>query len=193
VIAIGRTRRAALAATGLVLLLALAAPVAAYAFPSLAGADEGLVVLSGSMEPAIEPGDIVLVEDVPIEEIEPGDVVTFQSHPGSETTYTHRVVDVTTDKRGTVLTTKGDANEQLDPMQTDADMLVGRVDHTIPKLGKLVAALQGPIAPLGLVGLSLVTIGHEVHRWTHREADDEDTRSFPVVDHQRRFPVVNRR
>jgi len=123
VIAIGRTRRAALAATGLVLLLALAAPVAAYAFPSLAGADEGLVVLSGSMEPAIEPGDIVLVEDVPIEEIEPGDVVTFQSHPGSETTYTHRVVDVTTDKRGTVLTTKGDANEQLDPMQTDADML----------------------------------------------------------------------
>lgn len=182
------------------LALALAAPFAAYAEPRLVGADRGLVVLTGSMEPSIEPGDVVLVAETDIDEVQVGDVVTFNPHPGVEKTYTHRVVDITHDKRGTVLTTKGDANERPDPMQVDDAMLVGTVEHRIPTLGKAIAALQGPLTPLTLVVLSILTAGYEItNLLEHAEADegDPDGRStgtrFPVVTDTARFPVVRRR
>lgn len=186
-----RTTRLGLAAFATVAVLAAAAPVAAYLQPQLAGADRSLVVLTGSMQPALDPGDVVLVEtDVRIDEIHEGDVITFQRHPGAGETVTHRVVEVTHDDRGTVLTTKGDANEDPDPMAVGEQMLVGRVDRTIPHLGHVVAAAQGPIAPLALVVLSILTVGHEVRRLI---ALGEPERRFPVVEHPRRFEVVRRR
>lgn len=168
-----KARRVALASVAAAVLLVVATPLAVYLAPSLAGADRSMIVLTGSMEPAIAPGEVVLVDAVDIDEVQVGDVVTFHPHVGVEKTYTHRVVDVTHDERGTVLTTKGDANAHPDPMQVNEAMLVGRVEHTLPHLGTAIAALQGPITPLALVGLSLVTIAHEVSRLLGRGETDE--------------------
>lgn len=191
-------RTLAVAALAGACVLALAAPFAAYAQPGLVGADRGLIVLTGSMEPAIAPGDVVLVEETPIEEVEVGDVVTFHPHEGAERTNTHRVVDITEDRRGTILTTKGDANEDPDPMPVDEDMLVGTVEHRLPYLGKAIVALQGPLGPLALVALSLVTVGYEAsnvlrHAAREDEAPEDPKRRFPVVGSHKRFGVVNRR
>jgi len=49
---------------GLILLIALVLPFVAYAVPQVAGAEHSFVVLSGSMEPSISPGDVVLVAGV---------------------------------------------------------------------------------------------------------------------------------
>ncbi len=63
-----------LTALGLVALVSVGAPLAAYTFPSTVGADEALVVLTGSMQPTIDPGDVVFIEQVAIEDVEVGDI-----------------------------------------------------------------------------------------------------------------------
>jgi signal peptidase len=154
------------------LTLAAAAPIAVYAQPGLVGDDEARIVLTGSMEPAISPGDIVFLDtDVTVDEVRVGDVVTFRGHADAGTTYTHRVVDVSENTGGTVLATKGDANEDPDPMRVDDAMLVGAVDHQIPVYGKAVDGAHSlPLAPL-LIGLSIVTIVHELVRLRSRPAE----------------------
>jgi signal peptidase len=173
-------------ALGLLALLAVAAaaPVAAYAAPGLVGADRTRIVLTGSMEPTLTPGDVVFLdEDVTVENLAVGDIVTFRGHENVDTTYTHRVVDVRENTGGTVLVTKGDANEDPDPMRVDDAMLVGRVDHQLPGYGKAIALGDELPLELVLVGLSLVTVIHElVAIREHRQDEDaEDPTAFEVV------------
>lgn len=158
-------KRSRIITTGVLLLvLILAAPIAAYIQPATVGADESRIVLTGSMEPTLGPGDVVLVRHATIDNVNVGDIVTFRSHAGHETPYTHRVVDITTDEQGTVLTTKGDANENPDPMYVNEDMLIGTLHVTIPKLGFMINGAQSQITPLILVILSIFTVGHEAQR-----------------------------
>lgn len=190
------TRTLVLTALAGACVLALAAPFAAYAQPGLLGADRGLVVLTGSMEPAIAPGDVVLVEESPIEDVEVGDVVTFHPHEGVDRTNTHRVVEITEDRRGTILTTQGDANDRPDPMPVDEDMLVGTVEHRIPLLGKAIVGLQDA-GPLALVALSVLTVGYEASNLLRGTRSNEGSpgpdRRFQVEGTRRRFQVVKRR
>lgn len=191
------------AAIGLGLAVLAAAPLAAYLFPSLLGADEALIVLTGSMEPTLSPGDIVLVEPVTIDQVEVGDIVNFHPHASDGRTFTHRVVEKTVDTdgtRGTVLTTQGDANEDPDPMAVNAAMLQGRVSHVIPFYGKVVAQLQAKLLYLALVVVSLLAIGNEVAalvegpgsepRTFRPEAVRRSTADEPTIN---RFEVVGQR
>ena len=125
---------------------------------------------SGSMEPAIEEGDgVVLVPSQGARSPGVGDVVTFQAelvNGGSLTT--HRVVEVT--EEGYV--TKGDANPFTDqdtgePAVTEAQV-VGVVPTfrgepvTVPGLGTFVESTRAAVASLQMtissyIGTSLVT------------------------------------
>lgn len=69
------------------------------------------VVLTGSMEPAIRPGDVLIAQPVAPASLHPGQVALFTdpTHPGR--LLAHRVVDVLPDS---LLTTKGDANAVAD-------------------------------------------------------------------------------
>lgn len=174
-----------LTALGLIALVSLGAPLAAYAFPSTVGADEALVVLTGSMQPTIDPGDVVFIEDVAIEEVQVGDIVTFHPHTADQRTFTHRVVEITVDEdgtRGILLTTQGDANEDPDPMQVNEAMLVGKTSHVLPAYGKIIYGIDNRLVPLVLVVLSILTVGFEVRNLV----DDEE----PVPE---RFDVVTQR
>lgn len=96
--------------TGL-LLVVLALAVALAVVPKvLDGA--ALTVLTGSMEPALSPGDVVVVRGVddPATDVNIGDVVAFQPVSGDPTLITHRVVAKTFTSDGTQFTTRGDAN-----------------------------------------------------------------------------------
>ncbi|MBR7539807.1 S26 family signal peptidase, partial [Mycobacterium tuberculosis] len=57
-----------------------------------------LTVLTGSMEPTYEPGDIVV--SVPQEQYRIGDPVTFQPRSGDPMLITHRIVAVTDTDEG---------------------------------------------------------------------------------------------
>lgn len=170
---------------GLLALLgaAAASPIVAYASPGLVGADQSRIVLTGSMEPTLSPGDVVFLdEDVRVDDVRVGDVVTFRGHEASDTTYTHRVVDVTENTAGTVLVTKGDANEEPDPMRVDDAMLVGRVDHTLPVYGKAIALGDDLPLELLLVALSAATVVNELLALREPEpAEDAEETTFEVA------------
>jgi signal peptidase len=69
---------------------------------------------TGSMRPAIVPGDLVIVRPVDPASIRVGDVITFQAPLGRHELVTHRVVAVTSSAQGLTLRTKGDANQVAD-------------------------------------------------------------------------------
>lgn len=108
-------------------------------------------VLSGSMEPAIPVGGVVVTRPVAASEIGVGEVITYQT--GGHLT-THRVVEVIPGPPFTFVT-KGDANEDPDPAPVAADDVVGVVCLHLPFLGYLSYFVR---SPPGFVILILVPV-----------------------------------
>jgi len=131
-------------------LAAVVVPFVVYAVPGVVGADHGLVVLSGSMEPEMSPGDAVIVREVPASEIQEQDIITFQ-RAGSDTPTTHRVIEVQETESGTEYVTKGDANEERDRGTVSQDRVVGEVIFVIPFIGHVIQFANTQLGFLALV------------------------------------------
>ena len=87
-------------------------------------------VVTGSMEPTIPTGAILLNQETEIEEIEVNDIICFKSKVAEirGSVITHRVTKVLTDQSGNLyLETRGDANVAADPYYVDEANLIGRV------------------------------------------------------------------
>lgn len=104
--------------------------------PSVAGY-RMYIVSSGSMSPAFDTGSLVVVKPEKPAVIEEGDVITFKGAGGNENLTSHRVVKRNHTVDGLTFTTKGDANDVIDPSPILADRLVGKIVLAIPYLGYL--------------------------------------------------------
>lgn len=91
-------------------------------------------ILTGSMEPAIPTGSVVVVKQVDPEEIQVNDVITFGSATGNNLT-THRVIEIYNTSDEIQFQTKGDANDVQDPLRVEAKYLIGKVIFHIQYLG----------------------------------------------------------
>jgi len=153
------TLRLAMNVLVVLVLVAVVAPFLVYAVPGVVGADHGLVVLSGSMEPKMSPGDAVIVREVPPSEIEEQDIITFQ-RSGSDTPTTHRVIEIQQTENGVGYVTKGDANEERDRETVPHDRVVGEVIFVIPFIGHVIqfANTQAGFLTLVLTPLALFVI-----------------------------------
>jgi signal peptidase len=98
-----------------------------------------LIVHSGSMMPALQVGDIVLVEDIPARQLAVGDIATLRDPTATNDTLTHRVRAVTNDGVILTVTTRGDANASNETFTLEPDELVGRVIWRLPKIGAGIA------------------------------------------------------
>ena len=88
---------------------------------------------SGSMEPHINRGDLVLIGPVSPKDVKVGDIVMYQANPQR---VLHRVVDITTATDGSLeFTFKGDNNNTADPLPVSEKQIVGRYIGRVPKLG----------------------------------------------------------
>lgn len=105
------------------------------------------VVLSGSMEPELSVGDLLIV--VPTDELSVGDVVVYTS---SGVAIVHRIIEL--DTEGGTAVTRGDANNASDdPIPLTA--VRGKVVCAIPLLGYVVEAIKTPIATIVLIALAI--------------------------------------
>lgn len=104
-------------------------------------------VLTGSMEPEIPEGSLLVVRETDTDTIQVGDVISFFSpDPTLEgAVNTHRVVDIQTENGGKVFYTKGDANVLEDAYPVRAEMVVGKAVHVSTGWGKAVAVLSNPL------------------------------------------------
>lgn len=91
------------------------------------------VIISGSMSPEIEVGDVVLVRRIGPEEVQLGDIVMFRDEHAR---ISHRVIEIREDERGLPLfITKGDANSHPDRDPVISENVLGRVVNVLPKIG----------------------------------------------------------
>lgn len=96
------------------------------------------IVSSGSMEPAIRTGSVVVV--APKVDYTVTDIVTYYSGRDKKTTTTHRIVAASEGQ----FKMMGDANDQPDPTLVPADKVIGSVRFSIPFLGYLAAQAKTP-------------------------------------------------
>jgi signal peptidase len=100
-------------------------------------------VLSGSMEPELEVGSLVVTRPVPPEMIKVGDVITFRQATANNELASHRVIGIF--KNSPIcFETKGDANDKADPVKVPARDLVGKICLHIPMMGFFVEFLKTP-------------------------------------------------
>ena len=101
------------------------------------------VVLSGSMEPTIHTGAVVVAEAVNPNSLKVGDVITFL-RDGDQENVTHRIVSIKGSAQGRTFVTRGDANGTDDPGEIKFDHLAGKVTMSIPYLGYFFKFIGSP-------------------------------------------------
>lgn len=137
-----------------------------------------LTVKSGSMEPILSIGDVILIEPVSRQDLKVGDVVVFY-RPGTDQLIVHRIVR----KTELGVYTKGDANPGIDPWSPiPYENVVGRwTGFKIPSwtgIGYLSLFLSGELYPpygmlllLSLIILNAVLIAKDLVKY-RRESKD---------------------
>lgn len=114
-----------------------------------------LSVLSGSMEPAIKTGDVIIVEPLkPEHQIAEGDVITFRAADAPDMLITHRVVGiVSVNGEPAAYVTKGDSNDTVDLSPVSRSQIVGIQRWRVPYYGYLSDFMR---TPQGVVSLVIV-------------------------------------
>ena len=120
-----------------------------------------VVVLSGSMAPALPVGGLAFLKPVNTSQVKAGDIISFQH---GNVRVTHRVAEITKDAQGALaFRTKGDANNDVDSGLVPAASVDGREVFAVPYLGRVAKILDSRLGFLGLVAIpALMIIAGEV-------------------------------
>jgi signal peptidase I len=145
--------------------------VAAFAL-SIPLGYRSLTVLSGSMEPAIHVGDVVMERSLPPAEVRVGDVVTFRDPDDPSTLVTHRVRSVRIHDGQVDVVTKGDANNTVERWTIPVDGRLGVVRARIPRVGFLVVWASGRTGRIALIAIPALLLGvlELIRIWRPRRA-----------------------
>jgi signal peptidase I len=145
-----------------------------------------MTMLTASMAPAIDPGDVTIVTALPVTDVAPDMIISYHIPVDDHRLVSHRVLSVTDNPDGTVtVQTKGDANDAPDPWQaTLQGDTAWQVRAVIPELGHLLQALRTPLlsqtlvygAPALLAGWLLLSIWRPARTQDeHEPADQHET------------------
>ncbi len=127
--------------------------------PLISGSLQPLIVLSGSMQPIMNPGDTVIIRETSPTEIKRGDIIAFDDPSGrSNVLITHRVINVNSNEDNLSFKTKGDASEDPDPFVVSREDVVGRAVFSIPYLGYLFHYGSHPIVLVLLILIPSILI-----------------------------------
>jgi signal peptidase len=90
------------------------------------------VIMSGSMEPQIKAGDLVLVKRDVAENMKVGDVIQYKS---GDFYVFHRIIGIEEEDKEIKYKTRGDNNSFDDPELVKPENIRGIVIYTVPKIG----------------------------------------------------------
>ena len=146
---------------------------------------EAKVVQSGSMEPAILTGSLIVI--APAAEYRLGDVVTYGPDTQKQIPVTHRIVEVKGEGRQMQFVTKGDANEDPDPVVVRQRDVIGKVLFSLPYLGYVIEFARTKLGFALLIGLpalviildEFANITWEVHKYRYRRRKQDQLTNRP--------------
>jgi signal peptidase len=137
-----------------------------------------MTMLTASMSPAIDPGDVTIVTPLAVTDVTEGMVITYHIPIGEHQLVTHRVMSVEQGTDGSVtVQTKGDANESIDPWKaTLAGDTAYEVRAVVPEIGHVIHALRTPAVATALVygAPALVAGWLLLSIWRPRKQEEED-------------------
>ena len=118
-----------------------------------------LIVLTDSMYPEIESGDLIICHTAEAEDIEVRDVIAFFDPAGNGSSIvTHRVIEVV-EKDGTLsFRTRGDNNNTEDRLLVPADNLVGVYQSRIAGAGHIAMFMQSTTGLIICVVLPIILL-----------------------------------
>ena len=144
--------------SSLVILLAVCA-FAWCGYQTGTGRWHATPVLSGSMRPGIQPGDIVVTQRVPVTDLHVRDVIVFHPPNEGDRQTVHRIVKLKVKDGTTVITTRGDANTVNDPAVTALHGATAyRVARIVPLVGYPAVWLSGGHHGLLAIGLGILLL-----------------------------------
>lgn len=161
-----------------ILLIGVAGVFLASLLP-IPGNIEIKIVKSGSMEPSIKTGSIVVVKPLSADSYKVGDVITFGEDSARQIPTSHRIVSISEDK--TTFMTKGDANEEKDPQVVPVEKVIGKVIFDAPYGGYILDFAKQPMGFTLLIGIPAAVI-----------ILDEAGRIFKEIAAMRRRRMENR-
>jgi len=147
-------------------------------------------VLSGSMKPRFDPGDLVIVTPEPARDVRVGQVISLHVPVGDHHVQTHRVVQVLRGGEHPVIRTKGDANKARDPWTARLDgSTAWQVRAVVPKLGWLIVWLRSPwlrlltvfVAPALFVIIAIRRIWSESDEDENERSPDAPAQVAPLA------------
>jgi signal peptidase len=122
-------------------IIAFALLLVVSMFP-IAGNYKVKIVMSGSMEPAIKTGSIVVIK--PESTYAVGDVITFGKDTKKDVPTSHRIIAMRTQEGKYVYQVKGDANKSADMKEVMQGEVIGKVLFTAPYVGYLLDFAKKP-------------------------------------------------
>ncbi len=134
-------------------------------------------MLTGSMEPGIMVGDVVVTVAKPVSEVKVGDVISYHIPVEDHRVETHRVIEVISGDDGRIaVRTRGDNNPTDDPWIAvlDGDQ-VWEMKYVVPELGTLVRLVRTPVLLQGALygGLALLLVVGMSTIWSKDETGRE--------------------
>ncbi|MGX1770236.1 signal peptidase I [Dietzia sp. NPDC055343] len=128
--------------------------LALVVIPRATGA-HAYTVLTGSMEPGIAPGALVVVRPTPADQLSTGDVVTFQPYSGNPAVVTHRITGIFFDGAGQMrIQTQGDANNTVDDWALVSEQVRGKLWYSVPHLGRVNVLLTGETRAVAITAVA---------------------------------------
>ncbi|MBR3760739.1 MAG: signal peptidase I [Ruminococcus sp.] len=134
-----------------------------------------LIVLTGSMEPEIKDGDLIIVKQIDGDDVKVGDVISFfDPESTSNSVLTHRVTEIVEENGSLSFRTKGDANNTEDKMAVPEDELVGIYKSRIPGAGNVAMFMQSTAGLVICVILPLILlVGYDIIRRRRYEKENQ--------------------
>ena len=172
-------------------ILLLGVMVALVVIPKALGG-MSLTVLTGSMQPTIAPGDMVVTKGFTPEDaanLEVGDVITFLPYSNDPLLVTHRIIAKSVSQQGYTFVTQGDNNASPDNWSpVRAEQIRGVVLYHVPKLGHLKAWLADNtrLVMVASAGLFLAHTVYTVTIGVRRRLEPANRNSGPDPQPRRR-------
>ena len=117
-----------------------------------------LVILSGSMEPSITKGGLVIAEPVPSKDLKVGDVIAFSPNADTQVPIVHRIAVIAERNGIRYYSTRGDANPNGDAAEVSLPATSWRVAASIPLAGYVMFYAASTTGKVLLIAVPVVGI-----------------------------------
>ena len=140
-------------------LFGIVAGIALLFLASIPAGYREMTVMSGSMEPTLDVGDVVLERHASPTDVRIGDIVTFRDPDDDSVLITHRIRSIRIHDGVADVITKGDANNTVERWSIPTSGTVGVVRADVPRVGFALAWAATRTGRIALVAIPGVLLG----------------------------------